>query len=49
MDAALAGDFRFWKKIFDRTDGKVKNNPLHDGKFELVIQYVDESHEPSDD
>ena len=44
VDAALAGDFRFWQEILNRMDGKVQDEVSVEGK---VVQFIIHR-EPSD-
>lgn len=41
IDAAKAGDFRFWKEIIDRIDGKCPDKVEADGATEVLVRYVD--------
>lgn len=34
-------DFRYWKEIVERIDGKVADKQETDGKLEIVVRYVD--------
>lgn len=41
LDMAKAGDFRFWKEVLDRIDGKPPETVQSEGKLEVVVRYVD--------
>jgi hypothetical protein len=37
IDEALSGNFRYFKEIFDRSDGKVSNKVQHSGHVDSLI------------
>lgn len=48
--AALKGDFRFWKEIIDRVDGKVPDKVQNDAEVTVRVVYEDEDEgRPQDD
>ncbi len=48
IDKALSGNFRYWKAIIDRVDGKVTDKIQHVGRIESIfaeLKYKDMSDE----
>ena len=39
---AMKGNFQYFKEIVDRTDGKMPDTVIGDGKIEIVVKYDDD-------
>lgn len=42
VDAAKAGDWRFWNSIMERVEGKVPDKIESDGNVSVIVEYKDQ-------